>query len=73
MVVKRIKQNVCITVCVCICICIYIYIYSGLEIGGFASPNANYVWGKCESLWPTDLLCFWFTANQIRPIANHLF
>ena len=34
---------------------IYTYIYLGLEIGGFALPNANHFWDKCESLWPTDL------------------
>ena len=33
-------------VCVCVCVCIYI----GLEIGGFALPNANHFWDNCESL-----------------------
>ena len=46
-------------------------IYSGLELGGYASPNANYFWGKCESLWPTDSQYFWVTSNQFKPIANH--
>ena len=46
--------------------------YTGLEIGGFASPNANHFWGKCESFCPTDSQYFWITANQFRPIANHL-
>ena len=42
-----------------------------MEIGGFASPNGNYFWGKYESLWPTDSQYFWVTANQFRLIANH--
>ena len=27
---------------------VYVYLYTGLGIGGFASPNANQQWGKCE-------------------------
>ena len=42
-----------------------------LEIGGFASPNANHFWGISKSIWPTDLQYFWVTASQFRLIANH--
>ena len=34
----------------CMYICIYLYTYTGLEISGFALPNANQFQGKCESL-----------------------
>ena len=40
------------------------YIHTGLEIGGFASPNANHFWGKCESLWQND-------SPNFLSIANH--
>ena len=45
--------------------------HSELEIGEFASPNANHFWGNCESLWPTDLQFFFVTANQFWPNANN--
>ena len=48
---------------------VYVYIYASiyirLEIGGFASPNANHFWGNCESLWQSDLPNFVGTANHI--------
>ena len=42
----------------------YIVTYTGLEIGGFASPNANLFWGNCESHWPTDSQYLWVTATH---------
>ena len=30
------------------------YIHTGLEVGGFASPNVNHFYGNCKSLWPSD-------------------
>ena len=52
-------------------VCINIHTYTGLKIGRFVSPNANYNRGKCESLtnW---FVIFWVTANLFRQIANHL-
>ena len=49
-------------VCVCVCMCVILYLfmcmwacmYAGLEIGGFASPNANHFWSAYKLLWPTD-------------------
>ena len=32
----------------------HIHTNTGLEIGGIALPNANHVWGNCESLWLSD-------------------
>ena len=49
---------VCVCVCacvyVCVCVCVFMCVGVGLEIGGFAWPNANHFRGKYESLWPTD-------------------
>ena len=59
---------------------IYIHVYlhtyinacmQGWKISRFTSPNANYFWGKCDSLKPTDSQYFWVTANHFWPIANH--
>ena len=36
------------SVCVCVCVC------AGLKMVGVASQNANYFWGNCESLWPSE-------------------
>ena len=44
---------------------------TGLEIGGFASPNANHFWSNGKSLWPTDSPYFWVTANHFWPMMNH--
>ena len=52
-------------------VCMYVYMYTGLEIGGFALPNANHFWGKCKSLWPIYSQYFWVIANQYKPIVNH--
>ena len=46
---------------------IHTYIHTYIH----TSPNANYFWGKCESLRSTDSQYFWVTANQFKPIANH--
>ena len=50
----------------------YVYMYIGLEIGGFASPNANHFWGNCKSLRPTDSQYFWVTANHFWPICESI-
>ena len=36
---------------------IYINVCAKLEIGGFASPNANQFQSKCELLPPSDSQC----------------
>ena len=37
-----------------VCIYVYVYMYAGLEIGGFASQDANQFWSNCESLWLSE-------------------
>ena len=59
----------CVSVCVCMCVCMCVS--AGLEIGGFASPNANHFWGNCKSVWPTDSQYFLVIANYFWPIAKH--
>ena len=52
---------------------IYIYIHTGLEIGGFASPNANLSWVNCESLWPSDLPKFFWQCESLLADYESLF
>ena len=44
---------VCMYICIYVCmyVCMYVCVYvCRLELGGFASSNANLFWGKCKFL-----------------------
>ena len=52
----------------------YIYYRDGnrqICIARCKLPNANDIWGNCESLWPTDSLNFLIVANNFWLFAKH--
>ena len=52
---------------------VYKHTYLGLKISRFASPNANYSWGNCESFWQNDSPNFLGTCESLVANCKSLF